>query len=197
MDKNTVQAYDSEASRFAGEWREQPAPDDMYALLTRYFSPGLTADVGCGAGRDVAWLHEHGFEVVGYDASEGLLELARARYPHLRFMQAALPELDGVPSRQFRNVLCETVIMHLESAQIGPSVRRLLDILLPDGVLFLSWRVTAGASQRDQRQRLYSSFDKSLVLDACAGNAVLFDQQEINQSSGKMVHRLVVRKVQE
>ncbi|GLQ50995.1 class I SAM-dependent methyltransferase [Dyella flava] len=196
MDKRTVHAYDSEAGQFAGEWHEQPAPDDMYALLTRYFTPGLTADVGCGSGRDMAWLHEHGFEVSGYDASQGLLEQARARYPHLRFTQAALPELEGVPSRQFRNVLCETVIMHLAPAQIGPSVRRLLDLLMPDGVMFLSWRVTEGESLRDKHQRLYASFDQHVVFDACAGNAVLFDEEAISQSSGKNVHRLIVRKAQ-
>jgi 2-polyprenyl-3-methyl-5-hydroxy-6-metoxy-1,4-benzoquinol methylase len=194
MDKNTLHAYDSDAGHFADEWHDQPPPNDMYALLLAYFTPGATADVGCGSGRDVAWLHAHGFDAIGYDASQGLLEQARARYPSLHFSQAALPELAGVASGQFRNVLCETVIMHLEPALIVPSVHRLLDMLEPGGTLFLSWRVTEGASLRDKHQRLYSSFDKAVVLEACEGHAVLLDKEDINLSSQKTVHRLIVRK---
>jgi SAM-dependent methyltransferase len=194
MDKNTLHAYDSEAGQFADEWHDQPSPDDLYALLGQYFSPGRTADIGCGSGRDTAWLQAHGFDAVGYDASRGLLEQAHKRYPDLHFAQTVLPELQGVASAQFCNVLCETVIMHLEPVQIAPAVRRLLDILEPGGTLFLSWRVTEGASLRDKHQRLYASFDKAVVLDACEGNAVLFNKEEINISSGKVVHRLVVRK---
>jgi SAM-dependent methyltransferase len=194
MDENTLHAYDSEARQFADEWLEQAAPDDMYDLLARYFTPGSTADIGCGAGRDVAWLGRHGFDTIGYDASAGLLQQAHERYPDLHFEQASLPDLTGVAANRFQNVLCETVIMHLDPAQIGPAVRRLLDVLRPGGTLFLSWRITEGASKRDQHQRLYSSFDKALVLDECAGHAVLMDEAVVNRSSGKAVHRLVVRK---
>ncbi|GLQ96216.1 class I SAM-dependent methyltransferase [Dyella mobilis] len=194
MDQETLGAYDREAKQFADDWHEQPSPDDLYALLQRYFSPGLTADVGCGSGREVAWLQANGFDAVGYDPSLGLLQRARERYPALRFAQAALPELEDVPSGQFRNVLCETVIMHLEPVLIAPAVRRLLDILMPGGTLFLSWRVTEGASLRDAHRRLYTAFDPGLVLDACLGNEVLLDERNVNRSSGKAVHRLVVRK---
>jgi hypothetical protein len=33
-----------------------------------------------------------------------------------------------------------------------------------------------------------------VVLDACEGHAVIFDNEAINQSSGKVVHRLVIRR---
>jgi len=194
MDESTLQAYDSEAEKFADDWQEQAAPVDMYALLARYFSPGLTADVGCGSGRDAAWLSANGFEVIGYDASLGLLQEARTRHPGLRFEQAVLPELEGIVPGGFQNVLCETVIMHLEPEQVSQATRRLVDMLKPGGTLFLSWRVTEGASQRDTHQRLYSSFDKALVLNACIGHSILLDQEDINVSSGKVVHRVIVRK---
>ena len=34
-------------------------------------------DVGCGSGRDLLWLKERGFKVMGFERSEGLAELAR------------------------------------------------------------------------------------------------------------------------
>lgn len=195
MDEKTLAAYDEAAASFADDWIGQPAPDDMYGLLNQYFKPGPTADIGCGAGRDVAWLAGNGFDASGYDASEGLLSEARTRYPKLRFDIARLPELANIASHTFENVLCETVVMHLDPELIGPAVRRLLDILKPGGTLYLSWRVTEGASERDKRGRLYSAFDKHLAMrEIGAGDTVLLDREEVSASSGKVIHRLVVKK---
>ena len=165
MDTTTLAAYDSNAAAYAAEWLGQEPPADMYALLAKWFTPGPTADVGCGAGRDTAWLAAQGFDARGFDASEGLLAQARAAYPALRFDRAALPELAGVERGAFQNVLCETVVMHLDPAQVGASVRSLLALLRPGGTLYLSWRVTDDASKRDPAGRLYAAFDKAAVTD--------------------------------
>jgi SAM-dependent methyltransferase len=196
MDQKTLAAYEADAADFARQWHGQPAPADLYALVERFFRPGRpTADIGCGSGREVAWLSTHGFPaVVGYDPSTGLLSAARARYPHLAFRTAALPELAGIPDGSLDNVLCETVIMHLAPDAISSSVERLMAILRPDGVLYLSWRVTEGADQRDGLGRLYTAFDKRCVTRALAGATILLDQETISASSGKTIHRIVARK---
>ena len=84
MDRATVGAYDAGAAAFAKDWHDQPAPVDLHALVKRFFRPGgRTADIGCGSGREVAFLAANGFDAVGYDASDALLEQARLRYPRL------------------------------------------------------------------------------------------------------------------
>src|SRR5580698_3130896 len=113
-DEQTLRVYDDAAPAFAKEWGEQPLPADLYRLLSDFFEPGLTADIGCGSGRDLAWLASQGFSVRGFDVSEGLLAEARKRYPALSFSHAELPQLDGIKSMTFQNVLCEMVLMHLE-----------------------------------------------------------------------------------
>ena len=195
MDDQTLAAYDINAATYAADWLAQDPPEDMYALLRRHFAPGPTADVGCGAGRDTAWLAANGFEARGFDASAGLLARARLAHPALRFDLAALPALDGVERGAYQNVLCETVVMHLEPAQVGTSVRNLLALLRPGGTLYLSWRVTDDASRRDPAGRLYAAFDKRLVTDALGpGDAILHDEERTSVSSGKRVQRLVVRR---
>ena len=195
MDAPTLAAYDANAAEYAADWLAQDAPEDMYALLRTHFTPGPTADIGCGAGRDTAWLAAHGFEARGFDASAGLLAQARAAHPALRFDEASLPELAGVERGAFRNVLCETVIMHLAPAQIGPSVRSLLALLRPGGTLYLSWRVTDDDSKRDPAGRLYAAFDKRVVTDELApADAILHDEERVSVSSGKRVQRLIVRR---
>src|SRR3954452_3844130 len=182
MDPETLGAYDAGAEGFAKDWHAQPMPTDLHGLIKRFFHPGgRTADVGCGSGREVAFLAANGFDAVGYDASDALLEQARLRYPRLAFATAALPELKGVPDAVFDNVLCETVIMHLRRPQILDAVRRLLAILKPGGTLYLSWRVTDGADQRDPHGRLYSAFESALIREAIDGRAeTLLDDEPIS-----------------
>jgi SAM-dependent methyltransferase len=119
---------------------------------------------------------------------------ARRRYPDLRFEPATLPELAGIADRTFDNVLCETVIMHLPRERIALAVGRLLAILRTGGILYLSWRVTPGADQRDPHGRLYTAFDSALVRAALTGANLLMDQEVISVSSSKTIHRMVAQK---
>ncbi len=92
MDRATLSAYDREAATFADDWETQPAPADLHVVVRRFFNPGPTADIGCGSGRDTAWLNDNGYPAQGYDASEGLLNEARRRHPHIPFQRAVLPD---------------------------------------------------------------------------------------------------------
>ena len=193
MDRKTLAAYDSDAAAFAKDWHDQPAPRDLQEIVERFFvRGGNSADIGCGSGREVGWLNANGFSAAGFDASEGLLKEARQRYPGLKFAHSELPELRGVGS--FDNVLCETVIMHLDRKQIAVAVRRLLDVVKPSGILYLSWRVTDDADLRDAQGRLYCAFDAALVLTELKDTTVLLDEEVVSESSGKKIHRLVVKK---
>jgi len=194
MDQSTLEAYDRNAALFAADWGSQPTPADLQEIVRRFFRPGLTADIGCGSGRDTAWLCQSGFSTVGYDPSEGLLAEARRLHPNIRFQRSALPELEGVASGAFANVLCETVIMHLAPAIIPDAVRRLLDILEPGGTLYLSWRLNETGSDRDEHGRLYTYFDEELVRGALSGGTILVDERLQSSSSGKVIRRIVARK---
>ena len=193
MDRKTLAAYDLDAAAFAKDWHDQPAPVDLQEVVERFFvRGGNSADIGCGCGREVGWLNANGFTAVGFDASEGLLAEARQRYPGLKFAHAELPDLKGIGT--YDNVLCETVIMHLECAQIAAAVRRLLDIVKPSGILYLSWRITDNADLRDAQGRLYCAFDTALVMAELKATTLLLDEEVVSASSGKKIHRLVAKK---
>jgi SAM-dependent methyltransferase len=195
MDGRTLDAYDRDACRFADDWHAQPAPTDLHVAVKTFFVKGSsTADVGCGSGRDTAWLDLAGYPATGFDASEGLLNEARWRYPELKFVYAALPALENVASGTFTNVLCETVLMHIQPELIPSSVERLFDILIPGGVLYLSWRVTANADRRDEHGRLYAAFDPELVLTPLDRASIRLNEEVGSVSSGKLIRRIVAQK---
>jgi hypothetical protein len=84
--------------------------------------------------------------------------------------------------------------MHLAADAIVPSVERLIAVLRPGGILYLSWRVTRGADQRDTHGRLYAAFDERCVTRALAGATILLDEETLSASSGKTIHRIIARK---
>jgi SAM-dependent methyltransferase len=195
MDSKTIAAYDADAACYADEWeQEQDTPTDLYALLSEHFTPGLTADVGCGSGRDSAWLSTNGFPAIGFDASEGLLAEARRRHLGVQFEKRQLPKLDGVADASFANVLCETVIMHLPEEEVGLSVSRMMRLLIPGGTLYLSWRVTPGSDRRDDAGRLYAAFDESAVMAALGEVRLMLNDEVVSTSSGKIVRRVIARR---
>ena len=196
MDDKTISIYDTGAAGFAAEWEdEQSPPEDLWAAVDAYFRPGATADIGCGSGRDSAWLNAQGFDVVGIDASRGLIEEASRRHPGVKFECDTLPGLESLDSGAYANVLCETVIMHMREVVALESVRRLAALLAPGGALYLSWRVvTEGIDRRDDQGRLYASFEVDAVKTALAGHAIELDERIVSASSRKIVHRLVARR---
>jgi SAM-dependent methyltransferase len=196
VDTETLHAYDTGAAGYADDWETQPAGTDLQQLVRTYFTLGPTADVGCGSGRDAAWLTANGFQAVGLEPSDGLRAEAERRHPNVPFHNAVLPDLDGVASNSFTNVLCETVIMHLEPSAVGPAVRRLVDILKPAGVLYLTWRVST-TDHRDSSGRLYAAVDLTTVKDALGPCDLLLDEEVTSASSGRTIHRLVARKHQQ
>lgn len=168
MDQQTVATYDTAADRIAAIHRAI-APSRTLDLIAKFFHPsGETADVGCGSGRDTAWLAAAGFPVIGYDASAGMLAQARAVYPELAFVQATLPELRGVPDAAYANVLCNAVLMHLPAASLAPALRRLGQLLRPGGRLLATFRPSTAAGEREPDGRLFTA----ITLDDFAALAV-------------------------
>lgn len=194
FDATTLDAYSKDAARYSQEWLDQPPPNDLYALLETHLVPqGKTAEIGCGNGRDAAWLNAHDYRVRGFDASAGLIAEARRLYPQIEFREATLPALAEI-DEQFDNVVCETVIMHLPAESIPFAVDSLRRILRPNGVLYLSWRVTEGADKRQPDGRLYAAFEPKLVVDALIDCTIMLFEDVTSESSGKRVCRLIASK---
>ena len=115
MDDATLSAYDRDAKAFANDWDAQPPPSDLHAVVGQFFIPGPTADVGCGSGRDAAWLNACGYPTKGFDASEGLwprrggdIRRSILALPSFRASMASQKAAHGVPARRTP----ERVFMH-------------------------------------------------------------------------------------
>lgn len=70
--------------------------------------------------------------------------------------------------------------VHLPPAEVTEACARLLDILKPAGLLYLSWRVAQGGSARDAAGRLYAAFDAARVRDGLGVADILLDAEAVD-----------------
>lgn len=135
-------AYDQIAGRFAERNAEMlpyiiEAAERLLAALrqaNRLSQPVL--DLGCGVGRDAAWLEEHGARVLGADLSMGMLSEARRR------MQGPLCQLEmrflPHPPEVFAAVWLQAALLHLPKVSAPAALREVWRTLMPGGLLHVS-----------------------------------------------------------
>ena len=196
MDRKTLAAYDCDAAAFAKDWHDQPAPVDLQEIVERFFvRGGNSADIGCGSGREVAWLNANGFSAVGFDASDGLLAEARSRYPGLKFAHAELPDLKGIGARRLR----QRAVRNRDHASRpradrgrGPPPARHRQAQRHS--LSELARHRRAPTCATPKGRLYAAFDAALVRAELKTATLLLDEEVVSASSGKKIHRLVAKK---
>src|SRR5688500_13730410 len=103
---STLDYYNRNAAAFDERTRGsdmRPRMQPFIDLLPRAANRAARVlDVGCGPGRDVQAFRELGFDAMGIDGSQGMVELARtitpgARFEHIAFHEIAFDnEFDGI-----------------------------------------------------------------------------------------------------
>lgn len=196
MDVATIKIYDLQASDIAS-LHSALVPARIYELVSSYFvKGGLTADIGCGIGRDTNWLNQQGFQAIGIDASGQMLREARRLYPSGQFFLDSLPALNSLKGQKFQNILCSAVIMHLKHGELLPACQRLLELMDDNGRILLSFRGTH-FKNHIENGKLYLPIDVPELLEILAANGgnILIQESTPQPSRNLLWHNIVARKI--
>jgi len=132
----TIATYDAVAPGYADRWFNLRLADEMARFAQRLGAGVRVLDVGCGSGRDTAWLAEQGFRAVGVDLSSGMLEQALAHDVAAPLIQADMAHL---PFRRgsFKGLWVCASLLHIPKEQAGDVLRELARVVYP-GHIYLA-----------------------------------------------------------
>lgn len=109
------------------------------ALLdhARLFPGARVLDAGCGPGYVAACADMLGAEATGMDFSQGMIDAARSRFPHLAFTLADVEDIPA-PDQSFDAVLSNIVLFHVTDP--GRAMSEACRVLKPGGpFVFSQW----------------------------------------------------------
>jgi SAM-dependent methyltransferase len=111
---------------------------DIPALLARHARGTRALDFGCGAGRSSRFLRDLGYEVVGADISEAMLEEARSGDPDGDYVKIRPGELGALGERSFDVVLSAFTFDNVADVAVRQATVRQIAARLADGGCFIN-----------------------------------------------------------
>ena len=139
----------------------------------KQLAPGKDGlDAGCGSGaRDVFHAWSEGYHVIGIDAIEQNIQVARDLHPEIanRVMVADLGQALDFENESFDFVLCNAVIQHIEPALVRSVViPEFARVLRPGGVLQLMFKNGRGLTTVFDKdygvERTFQLYEESDIL---------------------------------
>ena len=189
MDDITLKAYSDNADRLIKSYTTMK-PRRLYELIATFFHRNaVTLDVGCGSGRDLAYLQGSGFKIEGLDAVPEFIAHIQHTSPSIKVHLDQLPKLQTIPDNHYDNVLVSAVLMHLPASDLIEAVMNLLRITKPGGRLIVSTKKReAHVPERDDWGRLHTTITaaKLTLLFEGLGSKTLFHEEQVDDQRSEV-----------
>ncbi|MFC5666519.1 class I SAM-dependent DNA methyltransferase [Kitasatospora misakiensis] len=144
-------SYDTVAVSYADQLREvlggKPylrAALALFADAVADAGGGRVADVGCGPGHVTAHLRRLGVDAFGIDLSPGMVEVARAEHPGLRFEVGSMTALD-LADESTAGLLAFWSLIHIPDAAVPTVLSGFRRVLRPGAPLLIGFHVGDGS----------------------------------------------------
>ena len=161
MPSRTLGYYEEAAGSLADRYERADVKQLHQELLAALEGHSPLLELGCGSGREAAFLTSKGFEVVATDGSPSMLEEAKRLHPELartaRVMQ--VPSHFPFQSGTFAGVYAVAVLMHLDVDDITLVLEEIWRVLCGEGRLLLSIPLSGrniGLDGRDDKGRRFT-----------------------------------------
>jgi SAM-dependent methyltransferase len=140
---------------------------DRFAASVRDVGPAC--DMGCGPGHVARYLREQGVQVCGVDLSPEMVERARRLNEGIDFQTGDMMALT-VPDGTWAGVAAFYSLIHIPHGDMVQALRELRRVLMPEGLLLLTFHIGDGTIHLDEW------WDKKVCVDF-----FLFRSQEMSE----------------
>lgn len=149
-----------------GEFARTAAPGILDIFARHKIHNGLVVDLGCGSGLWAEQLIKQGYDVLGIDISEAMIQLARRRAPQAEFRVASLFQADIPPCKAVTSLgECISYLFDTgnDNRTLRQLFRRIYTALAPGGV-FIFDVMEPGELGRATTARSFSEGDDWITV---------------------------------
>jgi len=132
---DVVPGYTKWSETYDGPNPAIAAEEPVVHALIDALPTGDALDAACGTGRHAAYLAGRGHQVIGVDATDAMLDVARAKVPEADFRIGAMEALP-VGDASVDLVTCALALTHVPD--LAPVMREFARVLRPGGHIVLS-----------------------------------------------------------
>ena len=161
-DKITIDTYNKNSKIYESKHNSKNFWKKEYGEFEGGIHGKKVLDVGCGFGRDSKHFAENGFNVIGIDASLGMLKLAE-KVPLAQFMLMDMLKL-SFKDKSFDGIWCCASLLHVRHEEAAFVLKGFKRVLKQGGILFVS--VQEGDGERyksypDGTKRFFSYYTEN------------------------------------
>jgi SAM-dependent methyltransferase len=155
MSEELKSSYDRVAEDYANEFRDEmdKKPFDRRMLdwlAEKVGGLGVICDMGCGPGQIAGYLHSRGTRVCGVDLSPAMVKQARSLNPEILFQRGEMLALADVADDSYGGIAAFYSIVHIPPPKVVQALREFKRVLLPNGVLLLTFHIGTEIKHLDE-----------------------------------------------
>jgi len=117
--------------------------DPFFRMIKRKKVFGKILFAGCGSGRDIEQAVREGYEGVGIDTSETMINIGKIMGIVSPMLVMDLEQL-AFPKQSFGGVFCETALAHVKKAHLAEVLDRYREVMMDGGVALITFRLGDG-----------------------------------------------------
>nr|WP_319392322.1 class I SAM-dependent methyltransferase [uncultured Desulfobacter sp.] len=140
MVHSTLNYYEQHALNLAQRYESADVTQLHDFLLSGLKPGGRLLELGCGSGRDAAFMVSRGFRVLATDGSASMIEQAKRHHPELETHTARLKLPDGLSNESgtYDGIYAVAVLMHLSTHELENTILKIHSLLAVKGRFIFS-----------------------------------------------------------
>jgi len=150
----TIETFNKIAPQYVELTFDKISQFELNEFISMVPKEAKVLDVGCGSGRDLHYLMDYKFDVVGIDLSEGIINEAKKRVPKGNFQ---IMDMRGMEfeDNTFDGIWCCVTLCNIKREDLQRTLKEFKRILKPRGVLYIS--VKEGEGERVINDEKYNN----------------------------------------
>ncbi|MFA6007984.1 MAG: class I SAM-dependent methyltransferase [Candidatus Shapirobacteria bacterium] len=135
--KSTIKWYDANAKDYALNSQPYLSKDLADRFIDLVGIDKTILDAGSAAGRDSGYFFSKGLNVVGVDLSDGLVKIAKEKYPKISFIKADFKKLP-FNDNYFDGIWAHASLVHMDKVEDTQfAIEEFKRVLKKDGILYI------------------------------------------------------------